>query len=516
MKKVIVIGIDAGSWNLIDPWINAGKLPFIKQLMERGVWGNLESCIPFITSPAWKCYSTGKNPGRLGAFYWFDFDRQKKEIKPCSSLSFKSEELWDYLSESGYRCGIINMPLTYPPKEVNGVMISGIHAFEWSNYTFPKKIKKGLQTKYNYKIMPAHHFLEEDKIVNELKEIFTTRFQVACDLLKNENLDFLNLTIFAIDGVQHYYWDQIIKNRDDNIILDLWKTIDCGIGSLLSSIENEIHSDYDLFIISDHGATRTKARYNINMWLRDKGYLIFKNDLIKHSMSSIFLEKIGLTKGRLVILFQKYRHIIGKFVSQEDIIVKGFGQHFFDEAGEIGITALLEQIDWTKTKAFVIGEGLLFLNIPQNSDEYEKIRKTLITEIENITNPKTGEKITSVKKREDIYKGKYVDRAPDLVLIPTEGYLINDYISKKGNFWSYSRKKYSSCHKQEGIFLAYGCDIKTNMTIDKVKIYDIAPTILHLFKVPIPKDIDGHVLRNIFKSDSEPGKREINQVLKRK
>ena len=186
LKKVIVIGIDAASWNLIDPWIQEGELPFLQKIMQNGVSGNLKSSIPFITSPAWKCFSTGKNPGKLGVYYWFTFDRAKKEIRLCSSVSFKSKELWDYLSESGIRCGVINMPLTYPPKELNGIMISGIHAHDDSEYTYPKQLKKQLQTEYQYHIVPSHHYLEKDESVKEIKELFSKRFDVAIDLLKSE------------------------------------------------------------------------------------------------------------------------------------------------------------------------------------------------------------------------------------------------------------------------------------------------------------------------------------------
>jgi len=70
MTKVLVIGLDGATWDLIEPWAEEGKLPTFKMLMENGTWGELESCIPFVTYPAWKCYSTGKNPGRLGV-YWF-------------------------------------------------------------------------------------------------------------------------------------------------------------------------------------------------------------------------------------------------------------------------------------------------------------------------------------------------------------------------------------------------------------------------------------------------------------
>lgn len=136
-QKVVVIGIDGATFELIVPWIQNGKLPFLKRLKDEGVWGKLESTIPPVTFPAWKCYSTGKNPGKLGVYYWFSVDFYKKGYRFNNSLDFKSQEIWDYLGQNNYRVSIINMPSTYPPKKVNGFLISGMQASEDSLYTFP-------------------------------------------------------------------------------------------------------------------------------------------------------------------------------------------------------------------------------------------------------------------------------------------------------------------------------------------------------------------------------------------
>ena len=72
--KLIVLGLDGGTWNVIKPLIKQGKLPTIAKLMENGTYGDLESSTPYYTFPAWKCYSTGKNPGKLGVYSFIDLD----------------------------------------------------------------------------------------------------------------------------------------------------------------------------------------------------------------------------------------------------------------------------------------------------------------------------------------------------------------------------------------------------------------------------------------------------------
>jgi predicted AlkP superfamily phosphohydrolase/phosphomutase len=240
------------------------------------------------------------------------------------------------------------------------------------------------------------------------------------------------------------------------------------------------------------------------MWLLNNGFLVFKNDLYTPHFFHSLLSSLGLNKERLLLLYKKYARLVRIFFRQEEIILRGLGQHFFDEDGEIGITALLEKIDWNKTKAIVLGEGLLYITAPSiEKNEYEQLRATLIEQIENVREPKTNEAIATVVKREELYKGPYLDSAPDLVVVPLEGYLVNDYLSRVDRLWSYSKRKFSACHQQNGIFLAYGFDIRKGEQIDGATIYDIAPTILHLFQVPIPNDIDGTALRNIFNNNSK-------------
>ena len=149
--KTIVIGLDGATWNLIEPWAEQGKLPNFRRIMENGVWGKLKSVLPISTAPSWKCYATGKNPGKLGAYFWYDFDRDQKRIKMVNSTSFKSKEIWDYLGEAGYECGVINMPTSFPPRRINGFMIAGFNALDQLDYTYPKSLKGELIQKYGYK-----------------------------------------------------------------------------------------------------------------------------------------------------------------------------------------------------------------------------------------------------------------------------------------------------------------------------------------------------------------------------
>jgi predicted AlkP superfamily phosphohydrolase/phosphomutase len=141
-----------------------------------------------------------------------------------------------------------------------------------------------------------------------------------------------------------------------------------------------------------------------------------------------------------------------------------------------------------------------------------ELENRLIENIKNLTSPKTGEKVVKdVRRKEEVFDGRYLDLLPDLIISPEEGY---DFVPEPFNgttrdLWDFSRKRWSCTHRHDGILLAIGPGIKKGKKIDRTAIYDVAPTILHVLGFPIPKDFDGRVLKEIFEENSEAAKRPV-------
>jgi len=489
MVKVLVIGIDGGSWNLIEKWIDKEDLPTIKKIMKNGVWGDLESCIYYFTSPAWKCYSTGKNPGKLGAFSYWNFDKNEKKISLNLSTSFKSEDFWDILGKNGYTCGVVNVPLTYPPKKINGVLIAGFPGFE-DRYTYPPELEKELKN-YNYRISPIDPTYG-DRTLSEIKGLFEKRFSVSLDLLKKFDFDFFQVVIFHIDKIQHDYWKPMEENDliHGNVIKRFWEIIDMGIAKLLNSVGEDCY----VLIVSDHGFTALKGVIRLNVWLKERGYLHLKRRHFKIENLFELLKKLGLNTQFLAKLATLPNFVKLIRLSLPESLIANIGEQMLSRKKEANIVSVVENTYWEKTKAICIAENSVYV---VTRDNYHEIKDSLKEEIKNIRDPRTGEKIVEdVKTREDVYKGNYVHLAPDLIIIPKDGYRFYDGMAK--GLWDFSRKPWSGYHALHGIFLAKGPTIKKGVRVDGATIYDIAPTILHIFGSPIPKDMDGHVLREIF------------------
>ncbi|MEX2707423.1 MAG: alkaline phosphatase family protein [Candidatus Freyrarchaeum guaymaensis] len=502
--RVLVIGLDAATWNILSPLINQGQLPSLETLVEKGVWGDLQSTLPFTTSPAWKSYSTGKNPGKLGLFSWCRFDAKNLKLRVMASDPFGSREIWDYLGEWGLTSGVINLPLLCPPKKIKGFVVSGFPMSDSSDYTYPKGLKKILIEKFDYRINPSGYTLDpkyqlprKERLVSEVEELIKKRFEVTRYLLREYSPDFLHTTIFYTDAIQHFFWKEM-ENRDEkfgDVIERIWGIIDAEIGKLL----NRLGEDTNIFVMSDHGFVGLKATFSLNRWLWEKGYLdislfnmVLTNLWLYNRRTSQVIEKLGLDR------------IFRRLMSREKLI--SLQEKMLPN--EVSSPYLVTQVDWGTTKAINVGECGVFLNPKLDPDEYEAVRTRLIEEIERIRNPKTGEKlVASVKRREELYHGEHLNLAPDLIVVPNEGYRIYDSLLR--SCWDYSKDVWSAYHKLQGIFIAYGPDIKEGGRVENAKIYDLAPTILHMFQVPIPRDMDGRVLTEIFREDSEIARRQI-------
>ena len=156
MTRCIVIGLDAASWDIIKPLIKRDKLPNITKIIKDGISAPLKSTHPPITPAAWNSMITGVNPGKHGIFDFFEQDPETYSIRPVSSLSLRAKTLWEILNENGFKVGIVNFPVSYPPPKVESFFISGLSSPEQGTYAHPAKLMKYLKKK-TIEFIPDSH-----------------------------------------------------------------------------------------------------------------------------------------------------------------------------------------------------------------------------------------------------------------------------------------------------------------------------------------------------------------------
>jgi predicted AlkP superfamily phosphohydrolase/phosphomutase len=207
--KVLVIGLDSAPPKLIfDKFLN--ELPNIKKLISSGSFGELRSSNPPITIPAWTCFVTGKNPGNLG---FFGFRNRKQgtynETTIANSKQIKVDTIWDILSKNNKKVGLIGVPQTYPPKPVNGFIITCFLTPDINcEYTYPKQLKYEIENLVNEYILDIENFRTEKKdwLLNKIYEMTEKRFKVIKNLLKSKSWDFFMFVEIGLDRLQHGFW----------------------------------------------------------------------------------------------------------------------------------------------------------------------------------------------------------------------------------------------------------------------------------------------------------------------
>jgi predicted AlkP superfamily phosphohydrolase/phosphomutase len=504
--KVIVIGIDGASWDYLDPLLEKGQLPNLRRLIDNGLRGVLKSTLPPITPAAWSSFITGKNPGKHGLF---DFVvKIGDKLVPFNSMNRYGTPFWKYLNNGGLRTGILGIPATYPPEEVNGFMIVGFGAPDSSgNLTYPSDLLGILEKKYGaYKVVIPHQVVDEaglDHYLTATLENEAKQTKIALDLAGEFQLDLLAINFQSADQFNHYARDYVYVEK-------VLVGIDENIGRI-----TEKYPDANYVLLSDHGSRRLKGIFLLRNWLFEQGLVHF----LPREISSLSVAEINHVLSRLLQDRYGWSGIGEKLLRRAFVGIFGVLPAWAKQNVLISLLQIVpyrfvryrytDQIDWEKTQVyeltglggFYINSGNGYPNDPSRQPpEYDELRQNFIELISSVQDPFSGKPLVHrVYKKEEIYKGPFVDLAPDLVAdfsrstcaFKADGF--QDNVKKSDLF--IQPINYFGAHTLDGVFAFSGKDFRRSASwVESASIADIPATILHLFGVPIPEDYDGRVL----------------------
>jgi len=474
MSKTLVVGLDGASWDLLDPWIAAGELPNLAALRDDSSWARTESCLPPVTFPNWKCYSSGKNPGGFGV-YWFErVDLEAGEITVTNGSDYHTAELWDYLNDDGQRTGVVNMPTMYPPRDIDGpVVCGGPDAVEGEyrsiegGYATPEGLVAELEERFDYQVHPEPLLSsneERGEEVDAILDILDLRFEVALALMEERDLDFLHVTLFYLNVLQHFFWD-------GEPTLRAWKRIDEWVGRL------DEREDLNLVLMSDHGCDATTTEFYINEWLAENGY-----QRRTTSVDNVF-QRVGLDRENVLSLAKRMGTV--EFLAK--VVPESIQQMVPQRAG-VKRARKLEAIDLPNTKAVASAQGPIYLNPEFDTDA---VREELIADLRGVED-EAGPLFDNVYRGEDVYSGPYAGEAPEVVLDQRDGVHVNDGVG--GGKIRTDPDRWRAENTLNGIFVASGPDFAATGKLDQIRILDMAPTILAAHGCDVPTDMDGEVL----------------------
>ena len=205
-NRVLVIGLDGATFSLMDPWIEQGKLPTFARIRRMGVTGDLRSTIRPVSTSAWVSFMTGVNPGKHGIYGFFECDWTQYERRLISSRSVGADTLWSYLSRNGKQVGVINVPITYPPSPVRGVLVAGMLSPSVDQeFTYPREFRRELlRVVGDYIIEPearvpqgVDDLTAKRRLAEILQQAIEARKRATLHLMNNYPWDFIMTVFYA-------------------------------------------------------------------------------------------------------------------------------------------------------------------------------------------------------------------------------------------------------------------------------------------------------------------------------
>ena len=484
--KLLVIGIDGGTFDIILPMIHAGKLPNLGGILSDGAYGTLLSTIPPVTAPAWSSFVMGSNPGQHGVFYFFRKEEKNNGANSQRVLmnlrNIKGIPFWRVLNRYGNKVGLINIPLTYPPEKVDGFMISGMLVPPGADdYTYPPELFSTLDKYYvDVDGLMKQGEWQGKKLIRENSEQFIKNvFQItsnrahnALTLMKKEPWDFFMVVFTGSDRVCHFFWeDRKTGKSPSSVIEDYYIHLDSIIGKLF----DEAGDDTCKIIMSDHGFGPAPAkRINVFTLANDLGETVFLPGHTFSYLKARLLGKIGIPKR----------------IDPEDLIDLKRSRVLLEPmyANFLGVSINIK--DEAGNGAVAPGR------------EYQHLREKVINYLERLRDPVSGKcLVEKVHTRESLYHGKSANNAPDLVV--QFSYDIKTGFSplKKALVRRAKDPVRTGDHRREGIFMASGRHIQAGGIQKDLLIQDVTPTLLYLSGCPIPESYDGRLIKELFSDE---------------
>jgi predicted AlkP superfamily phosphohydrolase/phosphomutase len=472
--RVVVIGLDCVEPQLLFERFR-GKLPVLESLMARGVSGRLRSCDPPITVPAWSSMMSSKDPGTLGIYGFRNrSDHSYDKLSFATNLAVREPRVWDYLGRAGKKVVLLGVPQTYPPRPVNGISVGCFltPSIE-NNYTYPAEIKDEIAGLVHPYMVDCPDFRTEDKqrLKQDIYRMTEKRFTLARHFLRTKPWDFFMMVEMGTDRVHHGFWKFMDQNHPkyqpghplENTIEEYYQYVDGQVGELLDVVPD----DAVVLVVSDHGAKGMEGGICINEWLIQQGYLVLKEYPAKPT-------------------------------------------RFADL-----------RIDWPKTRVWGDGGyyGRIFLNVqgrePQGAipaAQFETFRAQLAGEIEAIPDHQGRLIGTKALKPQELYQ-RTNGVAPDLVVYfgGLRWRSVGLIGSKAIHTFENDTGPDDANHAEDGVFILAGPGLPEGEKWPARQLMDIAPTLLKLFGLELPADMQGEPFP--LGLSTGPTKRETSEQL---
>ncbi len=443
--KVFVLSLEGIPRDFLVRHRTDGLLPQLGRLTEGAEILAMETVRPAVSLVAWASYMTGVNPGRHGIYGFLDRQPGSYELFVPNGRNVPLPALWEVLSRGGKRVVVLNVPCTYPPRPVNGILVSCFLSPSLEEAAYPADVARLLKG-VNYRLDVDGRLGRTDRgaFLADLDVTLRKKFEVAFGLVEKEQWDFFHFHVMETDRVNHLLWGEyeIPGSAGHDAFCSFYRTLDDLVGELAARLPRHC----DLVLLSDHGFCRLKHEVYLNRYLEERDWLGFAR--------------------------RKPRRL-------PDML--------------------------TESRAYSLLPGRVYMNLrgrePRGSiagsDDYHGYREGLAADLLNLRDPESGEPVA-----DEVYRGEEVLRnsgwgkfpvpasekasAPfDLLVVPRDGYDLKGHLDRPSVF---GKDLMTGTHSAGGAFL---CLRGRTVSKESPHLLDLFPTVLEMMGFRPEEGLDG-------------------------
>ncbi|MFQ6131474.1 MAG: alkaline phosphatase family protein [Armatimonadota bacterium] len=505
--RILIVGVDAATFDVIDPLVQAGQLPAFARLMERGARCVLKSTIPATTPCAWTTFATGVGPGKHGVVDFRYLAPGTYHLVRSDAAHVRSRPLWSLLDQAGLSVGLYNVPWSDPAAAGRGYVIGGMDAWAAAQRCNPAELAREITRALGPEALSHASGWQTDPgaAAGNLHSEIERDAAVAAFLLKHHPTDVFAAVCMAIDVAQHLFYAGHIGSQTDGdapgrILRRLYQSMDRALGQLLDLADENT----TVVVVSDHGAHPSRGTLNLDAVLADLGLLSFREGL--PHWSELFPRRPPLRRRLLRPIWHPIRNGLRRLFPRP-------------QWRPTRPSRLFSSVDWSRTKVFCWSrKPLLRVNLQGREphgivppEEFADLCDEVVEQLRAYQHPHTGQPMFGlVAKATDLYAGPHAGSLVDIVAqVKDSAYATDLHIphpdapvvldEQTYRSMDPNRRPLAGCHHGDGICILAGPGIPARAErAPAASIADLAPTLLYLLDQPIPREMDGTVMADLL------------------
>ncbi|AEH38948.1 alkaline phosphatase family protein [Halopiger xanaduensis] len=421
--RVVFLGIDGVPYDLVDQ--HPDVFPNLTAIADDGTGGRISSIVPPESSACWPSLTTGMNPGRTGVYGFQDRESDTYDTYVPMGEHVAADRVWDIVTKRGRDASVFNVPVTFPPSSRIQRHVSGFLSPSVADAAGSADVQRTLE-EFDYRVdvnAQLGHKDEKEDFVENARQTLDARYTAFDHYLDRDDWDLFFGVFMATDRVNHFlFGDYVDDGEYADEFLEFYRTLDEYIGAVRDRLDEET----TLVVASDHGFTNLEYEVNLNHWLAENGWLSYATD---------------------------------------------------DPEELADISA--------DTRAYSLIPGRFFINLKErepngtvSESDYETVREELVADLEELTGPDGRQVCRRIVRGEDAFDGDQTEIAPDLVVIPADGFDLKSGFSEKDAVFTSGPR--NGMHKFENACLFSTSD---RIDVSDADLLDIAPTILDLMEI---------------------------------